>query len=71
MPAPDKIAWWLNKIADELDDLYGSHPRVPRTQVEKIARRMINDSDETDKDALRSALLKHVRITFKGTDLDY
>lgn len=65
-----RVARWTNIVADELDKRFGAHPMIPRSETLKIARELIDASQEPDKDGLYAMLEKVVNEAFKGGSLD-
>lgn len=66
-----KVAQWLNKVADELDSRFGHPNQTPRSQVQQIARELVDASDESDKETIKIMLNTEIKKAFRGTPMDH
>lgn len=71
MSEKQRVALWLNRVADELDRRFGHPNQTSRSQVQQIASELIDASDEQNKEAVKSALNTSIAQAFKGTRMDY
>lgn len=64
------LSTWLLKVANELDERFGDHPHVSRTETIKVMRELVDQSTAIDKTAMKLALEAQIKAAFKGSDLD-